>query len=188
MLIGYFALRLVYINFRKQNIFFHCYLVFGRRCCCCRCVSFLYFCSSFYSRRWLFSMEKKIVLHLNVSFVLDYLHEYVCVCVCFLFCNLLRLIAPLLRYSLILIHQLGCAMNVWIFMAEKWNQNKSNTRRERKAFQTHIHINWANKLFRNDQIRARMSQMEGKPNSTKWFVFTHLHVPHTNRNCCLKCF
>lgn len=190
MLIGYFALRLVYINFPKREHIFSLLLGFWSSLL----LLLLSMCLFIFLLFILFSsldfwMEKKIVLHLNVSFKLDYLYECVCVCVCVfcfvIYCDWLRLYCVIRWYSFI-------SWAVQWMCGFLWPKNEIKTKAtpggEKKAFQTHIHINWANKLFRNDQIRARMSQMEGKPNSTKWFVFTHLHVPHTNRNCCLKCF
>lgn len=144
MLIGYFALRLVYINFRKENIFFHCYFILFFVGFCCL---FSFFSAWFSSLAVFFLLlllpfcalnGEKIVLHLNVSFKLDYTR--VCVYV-FSVCNLLRLNAPLLRYSLILIHQFG-AMQWMCVCGFLWPRNEIETKatngREKKAFQTHI--------------------------------------------------
>lgn len=146
MLIGYFALRLVYINFRKENIFFHCYFIlFFVGFCCLFC---FFFRLDFL--RWLFFFlllllpffalnGEKIVLHLNVSFKLDYTR--VCVYV-FSVCNLLRLNAPLLRYSLILIHQFG-AMQWMCVCGFLWPRNEIETKatngRERKKHSKHTY-------------------------------------------------
>lgn len=144
MLIGYFALRLVYINFRKENIFFHCYFILFFVGFCCL---FSFFRLDFLG--WLFFFlllllpffalnEEKIVLHLNVSFKLDYTR--VCVYV-FSVCNLLRLNAPLLRYSLILIHQFGlCNECVFVDFYDREMKSKQKQQTgERKKHSKHTY-------------------------------------------------